>query len=96
MNEIQESAILALKKWFEKAESWQKDLFVQLWQGNEDIDKLISRGFSLAKNEYLGEKTQFAAITSFPKEVELSSSKNCPLIASRYSGCTAACSTDLR
>ena len=80
MNEIQESAIISLKKWFDKAENWQKDLFVQLWQGNEDIDKLISRGFSLAKNEYLGEKTQFAAITSFPKEVELSGSENCPLI----------------
>ena len=53
MNEIQESAILALKKWFDKAENWQKDLFVQLWQGNEDIDKLISRGFSLAKNRTL-------------------------------------------
>ena len=85
MNEIQESAILALKKWFDKAENWQKDLFVQLWQGNEDIDKLISRGFSLAKNEYLGEKTQFAAITSFPKEVELSGSENCPLILEKIS-----------
>lgn len=85
MNEIQESAIIALKKWFDKAENWQKDLFVQLWQGNEDIDKLISRGFSLAKNEYLGEKTQFAAITSFPKGVELSGSENCPLILEKIS-----------
>lgn len=85
MNEIQESAILALKKWFDKAESWQKDLFVQLWQGNDDTSKLISRGFSLARNEYLGDKTQFAAITSFPKEVELSSSENCPLILEKIS-----------
>lgn len=79
MNEIQKSAISLLEKWFDKAENWQKDLFVQLWQGNDDNDSMVTRAFSLAKQEYLGEKSRFTPAVSFPREVELSNTDNNPL-----------------
>lgn len=79
MNEIQKSAIALLEKWFDKAENWQKDLFVQLWHGNDDNDSMVTRAFSLAKQEYLGEKSRFTPAVSFPREVELSNTDNNPL-----------------
>ena len=80
MNGIHTDAISIIKKWFEKAEDWQKDLFCQIWQGNEDIEKLTVRAFALAKVEYLGENSKFAPSTTFPSAVEFSNTSNCPVI----------------
>ena len=80
MNGIHTDAISIIKKWFEKAEDWQKDLFCQIWQGNEDVEKLTVRAFALAKVEYLGENSKFAPSTTFPSAVEFSNTSNCPVI----------------
>ncbi|MCM1006484.1 MAG: hypothetical protein NC485_00910 [Ruminococcus flavefaciens] len=80
MAETQASAISLLKIWFDKAEKWQKDLFCQVRQGNEDVEKLTTRAFSLAKVEYLGENSKFASSTTFPTTVEFSNGSNCPVI----------------
>lgn len=80
MNEFQTNALSLLKTWFDKADKWQKDLFCQIWQGNEDVEKLIARGFNLAKAEYLGENSKYSPLTTFPSEVEFSSTSNCPVI----------------
>mgnify|MGYP004686518485 CR=1 FL=1 len=80
MWDIQTSALSLLKNWFEKAEKWQKDLFCQIWQGNEEIEKLIIRAFALAKVEYLGESSKFSPSTTFPSTVAFSNSNNCPVI----------------
>lgn len=50
MFDTQTNAISLLKNWFEKAEKWQKDLFCQIWQGNEEIEKLIIRNFCFSKS----------------------------------------------
>ena len=50
MAETQANAISLIKAWFDKADKWQKDLFCQIWQGNEDVEKLTARAFSLAKH----------------------------------------------
>ena len=65
MAETQANAISLIKAWFDKADKWQKDLFCQIWQGNEDVEKLTARAFSLAKAEYLGENSKFAPLTTF-------------------------------
>lgn len=80
MNELQTNALAILKSWFDKADNWQKDLFYQLWQGNEDVEKLVSRSFSLAKVEYLGEKSKFVPVVEFPTEMTFSDSNSCPII----------------
>lgn len=80
MAETQANAISLIKAWFDKADKWQKDLFCQIWQGNEDVEKLTARAFSLAKAEYLGENSKFAPLTTFPTTVEFSSGSNCPII----------------
>lgn len=80
MNDVQPGAISLLKNWFEKAEKWQKDLFCRLWHGDDDTERLISRAFSLAKAEYLGETGKFAPSVDFPTEIKLSSSEGCPVI----------------
>lgn len=80
MNDIQSKASSQLKAWFDKADKWQKDLFCQIWQGNEDVEKLTTRAFSLAKAEYLEENSKFAPSTTFPTTVEFSSDSNCPII----------------
>lgn len=80
MNDVQPGAISLLKNWFEKAEKWQKDLFCRLWHGDDNMDRLISRAFSLAKAEYLGETGKFAPSVDFPTEIKLSSSEGCPVI----------------
>lgn len=69
-----------LKSWFDKAEKWQKDLFCQIWQGNEDVEKLTGRAFSLAKVEYLGEHSKFSPLTMFPSTVEFTNASKCPVI----------------
>lgn len=80
MNEINASALAQLKSWFEKAENWQKDMFCQFWQGNEDLDKIKARAFTLAKDEYIEEGSRLSPQTTFPASVELSGVKNCPVI----------------
>ncbi len=80
MNEINASALTQLKSWFEKAENWQKDMFCQFWQGNEDLDKIKARAFTLAKDEYTEEGSRLSPQTTFPASVELSGVKNCPVI----------------
>lgn len=80
MAETQTNAIVLLKTWFDKADKWQKDLFCQIWQGNEDIEKLTARSFALAKVEYLGENSKFAPSTTFPTTVEFSNGSNCPVM----------------
>lgn len=85
MNEIQTNVFSLLQEWFRKAENWQKDLFCQVWQGNEDIDKLSYRAFSLAKMEYLGEESKYSPITSFPSKIDFSSENNCSVILKKIS-----------
>lgn len=80
MAETQTNALSLLKNWFDKAEKWQKDLFCQIWQGNEDVEKLTARAFALAKVEYLGESSKFSPVTTFPSTVEFSNSSNCPVL----------------
>lgn len=43
MAETQANAISLIKAWFDKADKWQKDLFCQIWQGNEDVEKLTAQ-----------------------------------------------------
>lgn len=38
MAETQANAVSLLRAWFDKADKWQKDLFCQIWQGNEDVE----------------------------------------------------------
>lgn len=80
MTDIQTNALSLLKAWFDKAENWQKDLFCQIWQGNEDVEKLIVRAFALARVEYLGENSKFSPLTTFPSTVKFSNANNCPVI----------------
>lgn len=80
MAETQANAVSLLRAWFDKADKWQKDLFCQIWQGNEDVEKLTVRAFALAKVEYLGENSKFAPSTTFPTTVEFSNGSNCPVI----------------
>ncbi len=80
MTDIQTNALSLLKVWFDKAENWQKDLFCQIWQGNEDVEKLIIRAFALARVEYLGENSKFSPLTTFPSTVKFSNANNCPVI----------------
>ena len=80
MAATQTDAVSLLKAWFNKATNWQKDLFCQIWQGNEDVEKLTTRAFSLAKTENLGENSRFAPSTTFPTTVEFSNGSNCPVI----------------
>ena len=80
MNDVQPDAVSLLKNWFKKADDWQKDLFCRLWHGDDNMDRLISRAFSLAKAEYLREAGKFAPAVDFPTEIKLSSSEGCPVI----------------
>lgn len=80
MLDIQTNVLSLLKNWFEKTEKWQKDLFCQLWQGNEEIEKLIIRAFALAKVEYLGENGKFSPSITFPSTMAFSNTNNCPVI----------------
>lgn len=80
MSYIQDNALSLLKSWFDKADKWQKDLFCQIWQGNEEIEKLIARAFALARVEYLGENSKFSPSITFPSIVKFSNASNCPVI----------------
>lgn len=80
MSYIQDDALSLLKSWFDKADKWQKDLFCQIWQGNEEIEKLTARAFALARVEYLGENSKFSPSITFPSTVKFSNASNCPVI----------------
>lgn len=86
MDEKQANVTSLLKTWFDRAEKWQKDLFCQIWQGNEDVEKLTARAFSLAKVEYLGENSRFSPSITFPSTVEFSNTGHCPVILKSISG----------
>lgn len=80
MADIQTNALSLLKSWFDKADKWQKDLFCQIWQGNEEVEKLTARALALARVEYLGENSKFSPSITFPSTVEFSNATNCPVI----------------
>lgn len=63
-----------VKTWFDKADAWQKDTFINLWKG-ADFDSIKDRAFKLALKEYNIESSSYSADTIFPKDID-SISKN--------------------
>lgn len=60
-----------VKNWFNKAEDWQKDAFVNLWKG-ADFETVKNRAYKLALNEHDIETTSFSPDISFPKDISKS------------------------
>ena len=55
--------------WFNKLDSWQKDLFINLWKG-KNVEDLKVRSKKLALKEYGVEDCHFVAETKFPEDIE--------------------------
>ena len=58
-----------LENWFRKANPWQKDLFVQIWNEGLPADEILKRAIKLIGQEYLSENHRVAAVTDFPKDI---------------------------
>ena len=69
MDTYTNDGLALLKGWFEKATSWQKDLFVQIWNGGMAEDNIFTRTIKLIEQEHLDEKHRVAAVTTFPSDI---------------------------
>lgn len=74
MSNYKDNAQSLVERWFNKAEDWQKDLFVAIWNGTDDIKQNSSRAIKLIAQEYFGENHNIAASTSFPSNIMLTKS----------------------
>ena len=45
--------LVLLKGWFEKATRWQKDLFVQIWNGSMMEEEICNRAIKLIEQEHM-------------------------------------------
>ena len=63
------NGLAMLKGWFEKATRWQKDLFVQIWNGGMTEDEIFTRAIKLIEQEHLDENHRVAAVTTFPSDI---------------------------
>lgn len=62
-----------LEDWFQKAASWQKDLFVQIWNEGLTAEEIQSRMIKLIGQEYMEENHRVAAVTAFPNDITFGS-----------------------
>lgn len=69
-------AQIALKKWFDKAANWQKDLFTTLWNGVASEEKIIERAIKLVGQEYLSEDYRISPNTTFPADIKFDDTEN--------------------
>ena len=58
-----------LQTWFAKAEDWQKDLFINIWNGGMTEEELLTRACKLIEQEYLSENHRLAPATKFPDDI---------------------------
>lgn len=58
-----------LKDWFSKAENWQKDLFINIWNGGKTEGECLARTQMLIGQEYLSESHRLTAVTKFPDDI---------------------------
>lgn len=58
-----------VKTWFNKADNWQKDLFINLWKG-KDLDEVKKRATKLAYKEYNIEPCNLVSETVFPADID--------------------------
>lgn len=70
--------------WFNKLDSWQKDLFVNLWKG-KDVEELKTRSKKLALKEYGIENTHLVADIKFPEDLEEDFSTKSQIMLKRIS-----------
>lgn len=68
-----------LENWFLKTDSWQKDLFINIWNGGMTTDELLDRSIKLIRQEYLGENHKLAAATKFPDDITFVDTDNHPV-----------------
>lgn len=69
MDTYTNDGLAMLKGWFEKATRWQKDLFVQIWNGGMTEDEIFTRAIKLIEQEHLDENHRVAAVTTFPPDI---------------------------
>lgn len=58
-----------LQVWFDKAENWQKDLFINIWNGGMSEDEILARTIKLIEQEYLSENHRLVPTTKFPSDI---------------------------
>lgn len=69
MDTYTNDSLALLKGWFEKATRWQKDLFVQIWNGGMTEDEIFTRMIKLITQEHIEENHCVAAVTTFPSDI---------------------------
>ena len=67
-------ALRKLMEWFSKAESWQKDLFLQVWSGSYLDSQLVDHANKLIRQEYLAENHRLTPISKFPEDISFDES----------------------
>lgn len=85
MSVYYEKAKSVIENWFEKANDWQKDLFVSIWNGSEDESKLVSKAIKLIDRDCFSVDCDVSINTMLPKEVDFSEDKSIPIILSSIS-----------
>jgi len=61
--------LVLLKGWFEKATRWQKDLFVQIWNGSMMEEEICNRAIKLIEQEHMNFNHRIVAVTTFPEDI---------------------------
>lgn len=61
--------LVLLKGWFEKATRWQKDLFVQIWNGSIMEEEICNRAIKLIEQEHMNFNHRIVAVTTFPEDI---------------------------
>lgn len=65
-----------LKEWFSKAANWQKDLFINIWNGGKTEEEHLNRTIKLIGQEYLSENHRLTAAMKFPDDITFVDDKN--------------------
>lgn len=86
MDTYTNDALAMLKGWFEKATRWQKDLFVQIWNGGMTDEELCNRTIKLIEQEYLDGNHRIAAETAFPGDITFGNAVGKQVILAEISG----------
>lgn len=74
-----------LKGWFEKATHWQKDLFVQIWNGGMTEEEMCNRAIKLIEQEHMEVNHRIAAVTTFPGDITFGNSAGNRVILTQIS-----------
>ena len=61
--------LVLLKGWFEKATRWQKELFVQIWNGSMMEEEICNREIKLIEQEHMNFNHRIVAVTTFPEDI---------------------------